>query len=42
MSRFQISTTTFYRYLRMSKSFGIKIEDVLTNLEELGIFGSRR
>lgn len=39
MSRFQISTTTFYRYLRISKSFGTNIEEVLTNLEELGIFG---
>lgn len=39
MSRFQISAATFYRYLRMSRSFGNTIEDVLTTLEGQGIFG---
>lgn len=41
MSRFGISSSTFYRYLRESKSFGKNIEDILKMLEAHGIFGTK-
>lgn len=36
MNQFQISTATFYRYFRASKTFGLTIEDVLSSLRSQG------